>query len=106
MSKNSALNCNPLVHEVLLPVDRKEYPAKIVQLEHCETIGLICNSLFDVTGILVEHFLTPGNNLRQHREAIAGRRLGKDRTVFPLFEMISLLRYGLRRRFRPALLSR
>src|SRR5215510_9757296 len=41
--------------------------------------------------MLVDGRLAAGNQLRDDREAIAGGGLGKDRPVFPSFEVVGLL---------------
>src|SRR6185436_1016171 len=77
-----------LIHEVGLPVDRKEDPAQVVQLEHGETVRLRRYGLLDVFGILVEHLLPTGDDFRKNRKAVAGWTLGKDRAVSALFHLI------------------
>ena len=66
-----------LIHKVGFPVDWKEDPAQIVQLEHGEAVRLVGYCLLDVLGVLVEHLLPTGDDLCEDREAVARRVLGK-----------------------------
>ena len=62
-----------------------------MQLEHGENVWLLGNRLLDVAGIFVEDVLAAGDDLRQDREPIASRRLGKDWAIPTLFAL-SLLK--------------
>ena len=89
-----------------LALDREENPANIMQLEDCENVRLTCHSLLDVASVFVEHFLPAGDNLRQDRKPIAGRRLGKDRAIAALLRLVlfnAAFRNRLCRRFGPIL---
>src|SRR4029078_12272948 len=79
---------DPLIHEVGLPVDGKEDPSQVVQLEHGETLRLRRYGLLDVFGILIEHLLPTGDDFCENRKAVAGWTLGKDRAVSALFRLI------------------
>ena len=48
-----------------------------MQLEHRETVRLIRYRFLDLSRMLVKRLLTTGDDLRDNREAVAGRSLGK-----------------------------
>src|SRR3974390_3515315 len=57
------------IHKIGVAFDGEENPPQIGQLQHCKTIGLVGDSLFDRLGVLVEVLLPSGNDFREDREA-------------------------------------
>ena len=54
-----------------------------MQLEDRQGVGLRGDRLLDGFGVFVEDFFPAWNDLREDREAVAGRGLGKDRPYRP-----------------------
>src|SRR5690349_4007767 len=79
---------NSHVLEIGFPIDVEKVPSEVMQLEHGEDVRLTSHSLLDVLGILIEDWLSSGDDLRDDGEAVASRSLGKDRAVSALFNFI------------------
>ncbi len=79
-----------LVHKVGHTIDGKEDPTKIVKFEGRQTIRHCSHCFLERLGIFVQSWLAAGNNLRDQREPVARRSLGKDRAVLTLFQVIGL----------------
>ena len=93
--------------EVIVTFDLEEIPAQIVQLEHRKAIRLSRDRLLDISRILVEVRFATRNDLRDDREAVAGRGLREDRTIAALLDLVlevSAFRDRHRRGFRPVVL--
>src|SRR5438477_3060034 len=100
---------NALIHEVGLLVDVEEHPAQVMQLQHFEGFGKTLDRFFNLLPIRADGLFTPRLDLRDDREAIAGRSLREDGAVASLlyfiFEKAALWdRHG--RGFRPIVLLR
>src|SRR5206468_10564901 len=98
---------NAPVLEVIVTFDLEEIPAQIVQLELRKAILPSRDLLFDISRILVEVRFATRNDLRDEREAVAGRGLREDRTIAALLDLVlevSAFRDRHRRGFRPVVL--
>src|SRR5262249_28010772 len=78
-----------LVQEPRVVVD--EHPAQVVDLEGREHVGVNLQLLRQSVPVTADCLCSPWLDLRNDREPITRRRLGKDRTIFPFFELVGLL---------------
>ena len=59
-----------------------------MQLEHGEAVRLLGHRFLDLPGMLVDSRFAAGDDLRHDREAVARRRLGKDRSIAALLNVV------------------
>jgi hypothetical protein len=79
-----------LIHELRIVVE--EHPAKIMELEGSERIGITLQCFRQPVPIVPNGFGCSRLHLRDDRESITRRCLGEDRTVFALLQMAGLFR--------------
>src|SRR5262249_49650434 len=82
---------DPLIHEPRVVVE--EHPAQVMELERREHIGVSLQRFRQSVPVTADCVCPPRLDLRDDCEPVTRRRLGKDRAVFPLFEVVGLLRY-------------
>src|SRR5262245_15386784 len=82
---------DPLVHEPRVILE--EHPAQVVELERREHVGVSLQRFRQLVPVAADRLCPPRLDLRDDREPITRRRLGKDRAVFPFFEVVGLLWY-------------
>src|SRR5215813_3788043 len=80
-----------LIHEPRVVVE--EYPAQVVELERREHVGVSLQRFRQSVPVTADCICPPRLDPRDDREPVTRGRLGKDRAVFPLFELVGLLRY-------------
>src|SRR5215831_14622359 len=77
-----------LVHEPRVVVE--EHPAQVMELEWRERVGVSLQRFRQSVPVTADRLCPPWLDVRDDREPITRRRLGKDRAVFPLFEVVGL----------------
>src|SRR4029077_967251 len=77
-----------LVHEVRIALDREQYPAQVMQLQHGQGVRLAGDGCFDLPRVFIEDLFAPWNDLREDRKAVARRGPGVDRAVSSLLHLI------------------
>src|SRR5262245_28993474 len=72
-----------------------------MQFEHCEDVRIACNGLLEILAVLPYRVLSSRNDLRYHREAVAGRGFRVNRSVAAALRLADVT--ALRNRHRGGL---
>src|SRR5271170_3645212 len=70
-----------LIHKVGFAIHGKQYPPKVMELEHGQTVRLARHGLFDVSCVVVKDRLSTRDDLGDDRESVTRWCLGKDHAV-------------------------
>src|SRR5262245_49737030 len=70
-----------LVHEVRGSANIEQHPTQVMQLQDREAVRVTLNGLRETYPVVSNHLLPPRDDLRNDREAVAGRGFWKNRPV-------------------------
>src|SRR5262245_35568255 len=92
-----------LVHEVRHSANIEQHPTQVMQLQDRETVRVTLNGFREFYSVVSNHLLPPRDNLRDDREAVAGRGFREDRPVAAALRLpyVATLRYRHRGGLRP-----